>query len=380
MRIFSINEVDPDSTDVVVPDPDPTEDLTSMPSATPSIDTANTDLSRPMLERWLEQSLASSLPPGATQQAFDIGLHGLDYPLCSISPEVVSLISVNVLYHVHKQYGCLPTRISPVDYEAPLSTYLIELPSASSSSSLRVTVSWPNVQRRTMISQNRFGTKSLTIPASFGYEHPVSFNVKTYLHNNLQLRRMGIADPCLAQQDTSASFKNQTLAPFDMWPSAIYSTTPLDKITSQDIELSRGAWASIRCIKPQYQFSSSNLPERAKQSSDNVPLFLSQRDTGCGEGLERFEPTLLMKRFERWRVKVQDEQYLPDDDLDSDLGALDLDEDLRLLEEEGEFLFKNQMDIEDYKSLCERHGLQRMLKTSVGEGRLSSQTDNDHVL
>jgi hypothetical protein len=232
-----------------------------------------------------------------------------------------------------------------------------------------------------MGSQRRFATKCSTIPETFGYEHPVPPNVKAYIKNNVQLRRMGLADPLpVQQQNTSASVKNQIPAPFDMWPSSIYSTTPLDKITSRDIELSRRAWAAIRCIKPQDQFSSLNLSERTKESSDNVPLFLSQRDTAGGEGLERFEPTLLMKRFERWRKEVQEEEHLPDDDLDADLGALDLEEDLQLLEEEGEFLFRNQLDIEDYKGLCTRHGLQHMLKSSAGEGRLSIHTDNGYEL
>lgn len=355
-------EVDSDSTDLVVLDPDPTEDVGSMPSTTPSVDIATADVSRTTLEHWLKQSLASSLPDLAN-------LYDAGHSLCSISPEVAPLVSVNVLYHVYKQYGCLPTRISSVDYDAPLPTYLIELPSAFSSSTLRVSVSWPTVKHLTATSQHQLATGNLSIQAALNYEQPVPTNVKSYLGNNLQLRFMGLVDSSpVHQQDTYASVKDLIPAPFDIWPSAIYSSTPSDKITSGDAELNRRAWPAIRCIKPQDQLTSSNASERTKEPSDNVPLFLSQRETDSGGGLERFEPTLLMKRFKRWSGEVLDEQHLPDD-LDADLGALDLEEDLRLLEEEGEFLFRNEMDVEDYKGLCARHGLQRILKAAAGEGK-----------
>ncbi|KAF9123634.1 hypothetical protein BGX30_001327 [Mortierella sp. GBA39] len=361
------SEVDPDSTDLVVLDPDPTEDVASVPSPTPSADTTTADVLRTTLEHWLKQSLASSLSDLAS-------LYVAGHPLCSISPEVAPLVSVNVLYHVYEQYGCLPSRISSIDYDTPLPTYLIELPSASSSSTLRVAVSWPTLKHRTATSQHRLPAGNLSIQAALNYEQPVSTNVKSYLCNNLQLRRMGLADSSPVHQDTYASAKDLIPAPFDIWPSAIYSSTPSDKITSGDAELNRRAWPAIRCIKLQDQFTSSNTSERTKEPSDNVPLFLTQRETDSGEGLERFEPTLLMKRFKKWRGEVQDEQHLPDD-LDADLGALDLEEDLRLLEEEGEFLFRNEMDVEDYKGLCAKHGLQHMIKAAAGEGWTALNAD-----
>ncbi|KAF9141262.1 hypothetical protein BG015_001353 [Linnemannia schmuckeri] len=364
----STSDVNPDSTDLVVPNPDPTEDAALVSSPTPSADTTATDISRAMLEHWLKQSLASSSSDETTPSAGSASPNDLGHPLCSISPEVAPLVSVNVMYHVYKQYNCLPTRISPVDYDTSLQTYCIELPSASSSSALRVVVSWPTIKHHTLGGQNWFATKSSSIPSTLHYEQPLSTNVKAYLRNNFQLRRMGLAYPSPVQkQGTSAPINDIMLAPFDVWPSAIHSVTPSDKITSEGTEHNCRAWAAIRCIKPRDQFSSSTMSERTKEPSDNVPLFLSQKETDSGKGLERFEPTLLMKRFERWR-EVQDEQHLPDD-FDADPGALDLEEDLRLLEEEGEFLFRNEMDLEDYKSLCARHDLQRMLKTTSGEGR-----------
>ncbi|KAF9539024.1 hypothetical protein EC957_005853 [Mortierella hygrophila] len=228
-------------------------------------------------------------------------------------------------------------------------------------------VSWPTLKHRTATSQHRLAAGNLSIQAALNYEQPVSTNVKSYLCNNLQLRLMGLADSSpVHQQDTCAPAKDLIPAPFEIWPSAIYSSTLSDKITSGDAELNRRAWPAIRCIKLQDQFTSSNTSERTKEPSDNVPLFLTQRETDSGEGLERFEPTLLMKRFKKWIREVQDEQHLPDV-LDADLGALDLKEDLRILEEEGEFLFRNEMDIEDYKGLCAKHGLQRMLKAAAGK-------------
>ncbi|KAG9071247.1 hypothetical protein KI688_008793 [Linnemannia hyalina] len=356
----STSEVDPDNTDLIVPDPDSTEDVASVPSPTPSADTTTADMLRTTLEHWLKQSLASSLSDLAS-------LYVAGHPLCSIPPEVAPLVSVNVLYHVYEQYGCLPARISSIDYDTPLPTYLIELPSASSFLTLRVAVSWPTLKHRTAISQYRLAAGNLSIQAALSYEQPMFTNVKSYLCNNLQLRRMGLADSSpVHQQDTCAPAKDLIPAPFDIWPSAIYSSTPSDKITSGDAELNRRAWPAIRCIKLQDQFTPSNTSERTKEPSNNVPLFLTQRETDSGEGLERFEPTLLMKRFKKWRGEVQDEQHLPDD-LDADLGALDLEEDLRLLEEEGEFLFRNEMDVEDYKGLCPKHDLRRMLKAASGE-------------
>ena len=356
-------EVDPGSTDLVVLDPDRAEDVASVPSPTPSVDTTTADVLRTTLEHWLKQSLASSLPSLAS-------LYDTGHPHCSISPEVAPLVSVNVLYHVYKQYGCLPNRISSINYDAPLPTYLIELPSASSSSTLRVVVSWPTVKHRTATNQHRLAAGNLSIQTALSYEQPVSTNVKSYLNNNLQLRLMGLADSSpVHQQDTYAPAKDLIPAPFDIWPSAIYSSTPADKITSGDAQLNRRAWPAIRCIKQQDQFTPSNTSGRTKEPSDNVPLFLSQGETSSGEGLERFEPTLLMKRFKKWKGEIQDEQHLPDE-FDADLGALDLEEDLRLLEEEGEFLFRNEMDVKDYKDLCTRHGLQRILKAAAGEGKL----------
>ncbi|OAQ27167.1 hypothetical protein K457DRAFT_21390 [Linnemannia elongata AG-77] len=361
--------VDPDSTDLIVLDPDPTEDIASVPSPTFSSDTTTPDVSRATLEHWLTQSLASPLPDLAS-------LYETGHPPCSISPEVAPLVSVNVMYHVYEQYGCLPTRISSIDYDAPLPTYLIELPSVSSSSStLRVAVSWPSVKRREATSQHRLTAGSLSMQAAFSYEQPVSINIRSYLRNNLQLRRMGLANSSPAhQQGTHAPARDLVLAPFDIWPSAKYSSTPSDKITSEDAELNRRAWPAIRCIKPQDQFTSSDTSVQTKEPSDNVPLFLSQRETDSGKGLERFEPTLLMKRFKKWTEEVQEEENLPDD-LDIDLGALDLEEDLRLLEEESEFLFRNGMDIEDYKGLCARHGLQRMLNAAAGEAAVDDIMD-----
>ncbi|KAF8944288.1 hypothetical protein BGZ47_004429 [Haplosporangium gracile] len=361
------SEVNPDSTDLVVPDPDPTEDAAFAPPPTPSVDTTTTDVSRTMLEHWLKQSLASSSSDETTPSARIASPNDLGHPLCSISPEVAPLVSVNVMYHVYKQHNSLPIRISPADYDMSLQTYCIELPSTFSSSALRVAVSWPTIKHRTLSGQNRFATKSSSIPTTLHYEQPVSTNVKAYLHNNLQLRRMGLTDPSSMQkQATPAPVKDIMLTPFDAWQSAIHSTTPSDKIASEDAEQSRGAWAAIRCIKPRDQFSASTISEQTKAPSDNVPLFLSQKETDSGEGLERFEPTLLMNRFGRWR-EAQDKQHLPDV-LDADLGALDLEEDLRLLEEEGEFLFRNKINVEDYKDLCARHSLQHMLKTASDEG------------
>ncbi|KAG0274875.1 hypothetical protein BGZ95_009396 [Linnemannia exigua] len=172
---------------------------------------------------------------------------------------------------------------------------------------------------------------------------------------------------------TESPQQNLTAAYFKKWSSAHYSTTPSDKIISRDAALHRKAWPAIHCIKKSDQFISSNMPERTKEPSDNVPLFLSQREPGGGEGLEKFEPTILMKRFKKWQ-EVQDELHLPNG-LNTDLETLDADEDLRLLEEEGEFMFRHNLDLEDYKGLCEKHRLQHVLQTITDQDTVENIMD-----
>ncbi|KAG0370587.1 hypothetical protein BGX24_001977 [Mortierella sp. AD032] len=369
--------LDPDSTDLVVPDLDPVEHELSVPSLTPSLESTTTATTRPVLEQWLQRSLASSSSTDTAPVTNDPRQNGYELPLCSISPDVAPLVSVNVLYHVFEKYGLLPSRISPVGYDTPLPTYLIELPSASPSkpSTIRVTASWPSVRHSAIGGRHRYSTSNLPVPAALNYEQRAPASIKTYLHNNHQLWRMGLAGTESPQQNspttsianstssTPAPLKDLNSTHFNMWSSAHYSTTPSDKIISRDTELNRKAWPAIHCIKKSDQLSSSNMPNRTKESSDNVPLFLSQREPDRGEGLDRFEPTILMKRFEKWR-NAQDELHLSGS-LDNDLKALDVDEDLRLLEEEGEFLFRNNLNLEDYKGLCEKHRLQRVLQTTT---------------
>ncbi|KAF9129070.1 hypothetical protein BGW39_004497 [Mortierella sp. 14UC] len=246
----------------------------------------------------------------------------------------------------------------------PLPTYLVELPktSPSISSAIRVIASWPSAKLPVMGGQHRHATTNLPVPPALSYEQPASSNVKAYLHNNLQLRRMGLAGTDSPPQKTPTTFianlitsklelfKDLASAHLDKWPSALYSTALSDKIISRETELRRRAWPAIHCIKKRDQFSSSNMSDRTKEASGNVPLFLNQRGNNEWEGLERFEPTILVKRFKKWR-EAQDELHLPDDH-DADLEALDIEDDLRLLEEEGEFLFRSNLGVEDYKSLC----------------------------
>ncbi|KAF9093687.1 hypothetical protein BGX23_003029 [Mortierella sp. AD031] len=236
-----------------------------------------------------------------------------------------------------------------------------------------------------MGSEYQFATRGLPVPTPLGYERLAPTSVRAYLHNNLQLIRIGLATSCPPQQHAPTTpFFNSTpsaslplmdliSSPFDIWPSAVYSATQLDKITSRDTELSRRAWPAIHCIKTRDQFSSLNMPERNnKEHSDNVPLFLNQRNTEEG-GLERFQPTLLMSRFEKWRM-AQD-RVCPPDVPDDDPEVLDIEDDIRLLEEEGEFLFSNQIGLGTYKGLCTKHGLQRALKTAPTEGAVDTIMD-----
>ncbi|KAF9903804.1 hypothetical protein EC991_003362 [Linnemannia zychae] len=167
--------------------------------------------------------------------------------------------------------------------------------------------------------------------------------------------------------------KNLASTRLNKWPSAIYSTTPSDKIISLETELRRRAWPAIRCIKRCNQFTSSSTSDRAKAPSDNVPLFLSQQENNEGNELQRFEPTILMKRFKKWK-EAQDELQLPAGH-DTDLELLDIETDLQRLEEEGDFLSRNNLSVEDYKGLCNKHCLQRVFRATSGEGTVDNIMD-----
>ncbi|KAI7816701.1 hypothetical protein BC939DRAFT_481781 [Gamsiella multidivaricata] len=383
--------------------------------------TLSKDLPRDLLEQWLESSLASSL---LSSLSSGITHDGTDYPICVISPQVAPLITIDAVHGIFKLCGYLPLQIQPYAHPSALSAYLAILPPGSVYPVLGVMVSWPDKLRVLGSIADSSGDPGRLVPCLDpiipSQSEPLATSVRIHLENTLQLLHMGLTghpqsrgklqddvrsleqqlfftraevqrrtvnteilrerlrmEQVMDQQRTSLQTFYRSIGKANLATLCV----PLSKFQSApgfSYERHWRALSAVNCIKNVLE-PGPRVPLPGNKHSDNVPLFLNTTAGSGAEPCEQFKPSLLVARFQRW-VLAREESAR------SGYGETSLQDestDLLLLDAESDFLRSNNLDVDTYYSLCDRHKLQlpemsfRDTSSVAQGGKIDNATESD---